>query len=96
MPLFMCAKCKCVDNTALTNYWTKDYDDDMNKLPDTQPALCSSCDPKIGHWHGQFEQHRADGLYIGEDGFLYGGMEDVRHTAIVGFIKNGEVLPVEK
>jgi hypothetical protein len=47
MPLFECSRCHCVENTALSNYWT---DVHLEK----KPALCSECDPQIGKWHGAF------------------------------------------
>lgn len=49
MPLFKCASCDCMDNTALTN-WA--YRVGIRKLP----ALCSACDPDIGKWHDEFSQ----------------------------------------
>lgn len=43
MPLFVCDKCGCVDNTALGRYWSKDMDiwgEDNRGL-----ALCTECAP---------------------------------------------------
>jgi len=48
MPLFECDKCGCVDNTAITNFWTA--------LLEEKPKLCSVCDPEIGKWHRRFER----------------------------------------
>jgi hypothetical protein len=50
MPLFICTKCGCVDNTALCRYWELSY----NK----EKILCSKCDPKIGRWHGAFPRRK--------------------------------------
>ena len=47
MSLFVCSQCRAVDNTAVTNYWTR---------PKGSPPLCSECDPKIGKWHGKFSK----------------------------------------
>lgn len=51
MPLFVCDECECVDNTALTQYWSTAED---------APALCSECDPDIGKWHDQFPKEKYD------------------------------------
>jgi len=40
-PLFICQKCGCVENTALSDYWSN-----MEK------PLCSEC--SRGKWHGCF------------------------------------------
>ena len=75
MPLFVCDKCGCVENTALGRYWSKDEDywDDGNR----GQALCSECAPttykdgrpvnnmggmrQFGKWHGQFPKQKWDG-----------------------------------
>jgi len=49
MPVFICSKCKCIENTACCYYWTKGI----------RPALCSKCDPDIGKWHGIFKRRKA-------------------------------------
>jgi hypothetical protein len=69
MPLFMCEGCGSVENTALSNYWTREKG---------TPALCSACDPETRRWHGEFEQRRAVGMIIGGDGFLYYPQEFVK------------------
>jgi hypothetical protein len=51
MPLFKCAKCGCVENTALGNYWGTYGDDHAS-------ATCSEC--HTGTWHGHFEKVKAD------------------------------------
>ena len=50
MSIFICSKCGCIENTAVSNYWY----DKMKK----QQALCSECDPKIGKWHGKFPKEK--------------------------------------
>ena len=46
MPLFVCAHCQVVDNTATGNYWPRQRD--------KMPPLCTLCDPAIGTWHDRF------------------------------------------
>jgi hypothetical protein len=65
MPLFRCDKCGCVENTALSNYWSRG----------DGPALCSGCDPDIAAWHGEFDQKPADGYYQDKNGFIYAADE---------------------
>lgn len=61
MPLFKCEQCGCVENTALSNYWTRNINwDSTNAEPLKNPALCSECDPEIGKWHGQFPKRPWD------------------------------------
>lgn len=78
MPVFQCDKCKCVDNTACSNYWHHRHpmSDDEGKYPEPTPPLCSQCDPEIGKWHGMFKRMSAKGLILCDDGFLY-SKEDV-------------------
>ena len=45
MPLFVCEKCKNIENTALSLYWSGS-------------KLCSKCDPEIGKWHGAFKEQK--------------------------------------
>lgn len=52
MPLFVCSKCKCVENTALCNFW---FEKDKKK------AKCSECDNKIGKWHNIFSKEKWNG-----------------------------------
>lgn len=65
MSIFKCSKCGCVENTALSRYWVRDFD---KELP-----LCSECDPKIGKWHDSFDKKNVSevGYFLGNDGFLY-------------------------
>jgi hypothetical protein len=78
--LFMCSKCKCVENTATSNWMSRKYPD----KGDPQPLLCSECDPEIGKWHGRFPKQSAKGFLISKDGFLYSKEDKVTHTKIVG------------
>ena len=45
MPLFVCEKCGCVENTALGNYWL------------AKERLCGEC--YTGSWHGRFPKRKA-------------------------------------
>ena len=49
MSLFQCSECGCMENTALSNWAWRRFEE---KLPD----LCSACDPEIKKWHGKFER----------------------------------------
>jgi hypothetical protein len=62
MPLFLCSKCSCVEDTALCRYWGA-------RLRQTA-AECSACDPAIGRWHGEFPRGPAEGYVKDRDGFL--------------------------
>lgn len=63
MSLFRCTKCKCIENTACSNFWVAVYF--KKKLP-----LCSECDPEIGLWHNLFEKKSAVGLEVDNVGIL--------------------------
>jgi hypothetical protein len=67
MPRFQCNKCHCVEDTALSNYWSA-------RLQES-PTLCSACDPKIAKWHGQFPQESTQGWLRDERGFLWSTRE---------------------
>lgn len=48
MPIFICSKCGCVDNTATSNYWSlvgqrypMKYEDDLEQF--RGKPLCSDC-----------------------------------------------------
>lgn len=56
MPTYMCSKCGCIENTALSRYWVRNLG---NKKKDN-PPLCSECDPEIGKWHGRFLKEKVD------------------------------------
>jgi hypothetical protein len=48
--LFVCDKCRCIENTATSRFWRRG----------DGPALCSQCDPEIGKWHGCFPRLEYD------------------------------------
>ncbi len=77
MPIFMCSKCKSIENTAVCDYWGDVY------RKDPLPALCSEC--KTGKWHGVFEKKSSAGYAIGEDRFLYKHLP--HHTTLVSIIQ---------
>lgn len=52
MPLFICSKCGCIENTALSLYWVRSFSDKET------PPLCSECDPEIGKWHNRFPKQK--------------------------------------
>lgn len=58
MGCFRCLKCGCIENTAVSNYWSGSH-------------LCSECDPQIGKWHGRFEKKSAIGMMQSKSGLLY-------------------------
>jgi hypothetical protein len=45
MPLFICHRCKCVDNTAASDFW-------LRAREGTPERLCTEC--TTGKWHGRF------------------------------------------
>ena len=56
MGLFICAKCNCIENTALGHYWSKDVvslnlPDDMKEFESGKP-LCSECIPADATFKG--------------------------------------------
>ncbi len=75
MPLFVCDKCGCVDNTAYGRYWTKDITNMWDKENEGL-ALCTECAPTtfadgspvnprvmadFGKWHNAFPKRKWDG-----------------------------------
>lgn len=62
MPLFACTKCNCVEDTALSHYWSA-------RLRQKSP-LCSTCDPTLGKWHNEFPRESAQGWVSDRNGFL--------------------------
>ena len=71
MSLYHCEVCGCIENTATSNYWQT-----CGKGKEHLPKLCSECDPEIGKWHGRFPKESADGMLLGNDGFLYSKEHD--------------------
>ena len=62
MPLFACAKCNCVEDTALSHYWSA-------RLRQ-KSTFCSACDPTLGKWHDEFPRESAEGWVKDRNGFL--------------------------
>lgn len=97
MSLFMCEKCHCVENTALSNYWFRSITNDFEMRAEPLPALCSACDPDIGQWHGVFPKRSAIGLYVDKDGFLHAAVELMsahRPTVVAKVHTDGTVRPL--
>jgi hypothetical protein len=67
MPFFRCCECGCVEDTALSNFWSA-------RLRQA-PRLCSACDPKLAKWHGEFARQSANGWLTDEHGFLWSKRE---------------------
>ena len=71
MPLFICAKCGCIENTALSTYWFRHnlkYTDGLEEYQDK--PLCSECGAVVyddnvcgkmvpGRWHNRFPKVKA-------------------------------------
>ena len=88
MSIFRCEQCGCVENTATSDYWSR------NDKPDKR-ALCSECDPDIGKWHGCFPKKSAKGMVLASDGFLY-SPEDVASDSFKFRIKHQELRVVKE
>jgi hypothetical protein len=69
MPLFRCSRCECVEDTALSNYWSA-------RLQQAA-TLCSACDPKIAKWHGEFAREPAEGWRSDERSILVWNKREV-------------------
>ena len=68
MGLFVCENCRCVENTSLGRWWTRNDHKMWNDLATRGKALCSECGPthysdgtttKFGKWHGRFTKDLA-------------------------------------
>lgn len=78
MPLFVCDKCGCVENTALGHYWTKGFKEFKNT--EWENALCSECTPLTfpngeksgakGKWHDKFPKEKYKPGKIDEKHFI--------------------------
>src|SRR4030042_3010974 len=83
MSLFVCDKCKVIENTSCGYFWSRGYgffkDKELDKM-----ALCSECAPtefsdgsistRFGKWHGRFERTIATAEIIKEwheENFIY-------------------------
>ena len=76
MGLFICAKCNCIENTALGWYWSSSRSKEMIVLPPELEQyhglpLCSECLPIVpftdgsgftgkGKWHGRWPKENYD------------------------------------
>ena len=87
MPLFICAKCGCIENTALSTYWFRKevkYCDELKEYQDK--PLCSECGMVAyehvnsnglivpGKWHGKFPKEQATDEQrrrVGADGLIH-------------------------
>jgi hypothetical protein len=69
MPLFRCRACNCVEDTALSNYWSA-------RLQQA-PTLCSACDPKIAKWHDEFPRQPSEGWQSDDHGILVWNKREV-------------------
>lgn len=76
MPIFICAKCGCIDNTATSSYWLLDIGNVGDSLvyhPSLEAykhkPLCSECGRVVGNkvvpgkWHGKFPKEQATAKY---------------------------------
>ncbi len=53
MPIFVCSRCRCLDNTATADgYWMS-----RSERFGSDP-LCQECE--TGEWHGRFEKRQYD------------------------------------
>ena len=84
MPLFPCSKCNCIEDTALSHYWSA-------RLRQSA-AVCSACDPTIGKWHGEFPRETAHGWVTDRSGFLLdkGSVERWLGQPVATFAKPGQ------
>lgn len=82
MPLFICAKCGCVENTAISTYWFRKNLKYVSGLEEYQDKpLCSECGMTVdyktmvpGRWHGKFPKEIASEDYkrrVGKDVFIH-------------------------
>jgi hypothetical protein len=65
MPLFICDKCHCIENTALGRYWSKD----LPSASEKGKALCSECSK--GKWHSRFPKEKFDKNKHNTKDFIY-------------------------
>lgn len=78
MPLFVCDKCKAIENTACGHYWGMDGKNWWKDQSLAGLALCSECMPTEysdgsknkdgGKWHGRFPKEIATTARIDEMG----------------------------
>lgn len=81
MPLFICAKCGCIEYTALSTFWYRKDLKYCDELKEYQAKpLCSECGMAEngrmvpGRWHNQFPKELAtekDKRSVGADGLIH-------------------------
>jgi hypothetical protein len=76
MPVYCCRKCGCLENTALSSYWSQ--------LRSGKPVECSEC--LTGKWHGEFPKMSTKGFFVDSDGFIYAKEELSDFVDIIGQI----------
>jgi hypothetical protein len=69
MPLFMCSRCGCVDNTATSKFWEQQMT--AVELGIEHKPLCAECSPQVRRWHGHFPRKLAEGFVADQRGFIY-------------------------
>lgn len=91
MPLYMCSRCKCVDNTATGDYWGQQFD--ARQSGAAFVPLCAEC--RTGQWHGAFAKRPAEGMLAEEGGFLWPADSTYApHIPRVAKVVNGELVPL--
>jgi hypothetical protein len=55
MPLFACSSCDAIDNTAISEYWSQQFD--AHDAGVKFEPKCSEC--HTGTWHGEFPKRFA-------------------------------------
>lgn len=87
MGLFVCAKCNCVENTALGWWWSRNslrlvLPPDMKDF-ESGKGLCSECLPEgakfddgldvggRGKWHGKFKKQSVEDFMSSKEGQHY-------------------------
>ena len=87
MGLFVCSKCKCVENTALGWWWSrhilkltlppemKEFESGKGLCSECLPADAKFSDGKLigakGVWHGKFPKVHIDDFMNSEEGKYY-------------------------
>lgn len=85
MGLFVCHKCKCVENTATGHWWCRKKIEMFVWLPEHDghkgEGLCSECMPidfsdysgknGTGKWHGKFPKEHIDDFLKSESAKYY-------------------------
>ena len=107
MPLFACEECGCIENTAVSNYWTRDAAHWPLKYRGKK--LCSEHGPPFmikpgdreeksidetdyGKWHGKFPKQSAVGMMVDGAGCLWTKEQVTRKQYGRGTTIVGEIL----